>query len=1028
MFSRKCWNFNVSNTVMKTRLIHLLLLVCCFLLRTAISNGQSALPDYTLINYNSDNALPQNSIKGMAFDPNGFLWMGTEMGVVRFDGRNFREYNTDNSPVLLTNRCFVYGLSDGSGKVLIQQVSSAHSILKVTADYQLAEDSLLSTNPYKACRLNNRIFSFANIYKKWGGAAGPAAFKRLLQDKDLDHNGDFFTVDEKKTYVRKDSVCYYLDESTAGIRLLREISPSAPKLQFLVGDVFFSIDASNHLYAYKEGRLQKNISASGPLQQIFGQAGVLGPYPIQATFEAIRDPSHTFLVYRGNILLLHLRNGQLDFETLAANTPIRDMSCLIYDEGNRILYIGTATSGLYILKKHQFGGLAFTSDNYAINSLYGQVELPDGRILTTSGVLDRHSPVNKPAPGVYDHSFLQSSDGYIWYSAYDSLKKTDPGLHSTVTVAYMGGWLTSILEAGNKDILFSSRAQLFRLRGKDVTLLLDRPATEIQVMREMGPNELWIGTTTGLFSYNLTRGTFTRQPGLEKASVRAIYKARDGSIWIGTYGQGFYKYEKGRFIKMPMDRMNNLATVHCFMEDSLGYFWLPTNKGLFRVAKKELDNYASGNPENVFYYYFDKSSGFNSNEFNGGCTPCGIVTRDGDFSLPSLDGLVQFDPYDIPILSPNHPIFIDRVIPDDKKGVPSSDHFEQSQDSGSLVFVISSPYYGNPTNLHLEYSIEELDSKWHPVNNDGKLVLTGLHKGRYTLTIRKQESYGQYSYKTVQWTVLPYWYETIWFRLLVAVIAISILPYIFWQRYTRQVKRAEHLEQKVAERTQALSESNAVKETMIAVILHDLRSPLRFLQMMTKQVYEHYLAFSPEELSRSLFEFRNAAANLYNFTQDFLLWTNTQKEGFRITPDNVVLRGIAHEIIALYRVGADLNNNTFLNVVPEGLAVRTDANILKLILRNLVDNANKNMQNGEITLFAAQDSSGVRIIITDTGRSMDKALVEKIINNVYDPFNLNHGWGYKIIMELLTRIGGRIAIDNAEGKGNRITITLHPSI
>ncbi|MES1250170.1 MAG: hypothetical protein ABUL46_05765, partial [Chitinophaga rupis] len=241
-----------------------------FLLLFLPSKGQTNLSDYSVVNYNSDNALPQNSIKGMTFDRNGFLWLATEMGVVRFDGRNFREYNMDNSPALLTNRCFLYGLAEGSGKVNILQAAGTHRMLTVTADYQLEEDSLLSTNPYEANRLNNRVFSFANIYKKWGDEASPAAFKRLL--KDLAYNGDIFTVSEKKAYAWKDSVCYYLDESTAGIRLLPEISPSVPKLQFLVGDVFISVDRSNRLCAYKEGRLQKNVGVSIPLQQIFSQA------------------------------------------------------------------------------------------------------------------------------------------------------------------------------------------------------------------------------------------------------------------------------------------------------------------------------------------------------------------------------------------------------------------------------------------------------------------------------------------------------------------------------------------------------------------------------------------------------------------------------------------------------------------------------------------------------------------------------------------------------------------------------------
>jgi len=844
--------------------------------------------------------------------------------------------------------------------------------------------------------------------------------------KDLKRYGDPFIVNEKKTYYNKDSVCYFLDESTGGICLLPEISHSAQKLQFLVGDVFISVDRCNRLYAYREGRLQKNISISIPLQQLFSQAGVAGPYPIQATFKAIRDTSHTFLVYKGNILVFHLQDGRLDVDTLAANTSIRDISCLIYDGKNRILYVGTATSGLYILKKHQFGRLAFNSDNYAINSLYGQVELPDGRILTSSGILDRHSPINKPSPGVYDpHCFLQSSDGKIWYSSYDSLKSTDPGLHGSVSAIYMGDWLTSIHEGSNKDILYSNRSELFRLRGKDVTHLLDRPAllqgAEIQVVREISPRELWIGTSVGLFSYDLVRGTFSRQPGLEKASIRTIYTAKDGSIWLGAYGQGFYKYDGQRFIKMPMDRGNNLATVHCFMEDKQGYFWLPTNKGLFRVSKKELDSYASGDKNNVFYYYFDKSSGFASNEFNGGCTPCGIVTRDGRFSLPSLDGLIQFDPDGITIIPPYHPIFIERIGIDDKK-VSSADNFREEQRAGPLVFAVSSPYFGNHANLHLEYSIKELDNKWHPLNEDGKLALTGLHKGRYTLTIRKLDDNSRYSYKTVHWTILPYWYETIWFRLLVAVVAISILSFIFWLRYNRQVQTSRKLEKKVEERTQALSESNLVKEKMITIILHDLRSPLRFLHMLSDHIYENYRQVTASQLDEMLQKFRNATLDLYTFAQDFFVWTNTQKQGFVIRQERIVLHEIVGEIVSLYAPGANMHRNTVLNLVPPSVELISDANILKLLIRNLTDNANKYTVDGEIRIEAVQDIATVCIIITDTGKSMEKYVTDAILNNTYQANNDSQGLGYKIILDLLSRLGGKLRIDKPGDTGNRITL------
>ena len=989
-------------------------LYCCCLLLFLPSKSQTNVNGYSVVNYNSDNVLPQNSINDMAFDSNGFLWLATEMGMVRFDGQHFREYNMENSPALKSNRCFL--VNAVKGKIIMEPGFSSHRMLTVTADYRIKVDSPLSANPYQCNRWSNCIFYYDHIFNKWRGDS--TAFKGLLPKLNL--NGDLITANERQAYVRKDSSCYYLNDNTGDVHLLTETDGHALKIQFMVGDLFFYVDRQDRFYAYNQGHWQKNINCSDRLREIFRQAES-GAYPSQYTVNVIRDDSHTFLVYKGNILLLNIRNGLLDFDILAANTSIRSINGLIYDEAFLTLYIGTATSGLYILRKHDFERLFFTSDHYAINSLYAQMEVSAGSILTSSGVVSRNSAVNTATPGLYDRpALLRSSDGYIWYSNYDSLKRIDTGLRKPVTVQYLGGWLMAIVEAGNKDLLYCTLHKLFRRRGKDATILLTIPE-DIQVIKEMYPNDLWIGTSSGLFSYDLVKGTL-RGMGLLHASVRAIYKAMDGSVWIATYGQGFYKYDRGRFLKMPLDAGNNLASVHCFLEDKQGAFWLPTNKGLYRVAQQELDRYASGNKEHVFYYYFDKSSGYTTNEFNGGCMPCGIVLRDGHFSFPSLDGLVQFNPDSIRIELPVHPVFIERNIMDDKKML-SGDYFEKRQDSGPLAFAIASPYFGNPANLHLEYSIPQLDNQWRAVNGDGKLVLTGLHKGRYTLIIRKQEYYGRYSYKRVRWTILPYWYETIWFLFLVALAAISILSFIFWLRYARAVKRAELLEQKVAERTQALSVSNRIKEKMIALVLHDLRSPIRFLHLMAVHIYENHQRSSRQDLEETLLKFRNATHDLNQFTQDFLTWTSAQQDGFVIRQEKIVLHEIVEGIVSLYEPAAAIRNNTLLNAVPPDITLVSDPNILQLIIRNLADNANKYMVKGTITMEAIQDAAGVKIIITDTGKSMDPALVAEILNNRYQAEKNSQGFGYKIILELLARIQGALAIDRPGETGNRITLT-----
>lgn len=856
------------------RIRPLLLFVCC-LLRWLPSIGQTIANGYSITHYNSDNALPQNSITGMAFDKNGFLWLTTQMGIVRFDGKNFREYNKENCPAIHWNEFSLPQQPPGSNKICFIPTADSSRMLTVIDDYQIVLDS---------------------------------------------------------------------------------------------------------------------ISAHAHHQSL---------------------PRH---------------NNIPDFKWLAASLPVKDIKCTIYEPHHQMLYIGSMTSGLYVLKLHEFERLFFNEPRFAANSQASQIDLPGNRILTCTGVLNYSNKNNVPFPAKrsFDkHVMLQASDGAIWYSASGSLKKTDAQLRSFTEVKHLGYYLTGIIETENKAIIYSNKHQVFRRTKSVDTLLVDGfglpKDEEIAALKMISKNVLWIGTTAGLFSYDLLTHVIRKMPGMENITVSVIHMAKDSSIWVGTYGQGLYKYYKHTFIKMPVDGRNSLTTAHCFMEDRQGYFWIPTNKGLFRVAKKELDDYAAGIQSQVYYYYVDKSYGFSTNEFNA-CTPCGIKTSDGWFSFPSIDGLVRFNPDSVRINLPDKPVVIEQVLADDKRIVVRN-NLAATQDAGSLIFEISAPYFGNKNNLHLEYAIKELNDKWYPVNEDGKLIITNLNSGKYTLTVRSQNPFGRYIYNELQLTILPYWYEQLWFKCLLGTLAIGTFLLFFRLRYNYQVKKAQLLQQKVDERTAQLSESNRVKELMISAILHDLRSPLRFLHLLARRMYNDHKTSAEKGLSQLLFQFENATNEIYDFTQDFFVFTNMQKEGFVIKQEKVVLRDLVSEIISFYEMGAHVQKNAFSNLVPEQVTLYTDANLLSLVLRNLADNANKYTLEGVITIEGIQDAYTTRIIITDAGDCMNKELVARILDKTYNPSQHEMGWGYKIIIEILDKLQGTLNIVSGSDKGNTITIT-----
>ncbi|HEX6432375.1 MAG TPA: two-component regulator propeller domain-containing protein, partial [Niastella sp.] len=693
------------------RLRPLLLIVCC-LLRGLSSKEQTRTNGYSITHYNSDNGLPQNSVISMAFDNNGFLWLATQMGIVRFDGKKFREYNMENSPALLWNEFSLSQQAPGSNRIFIKPTADSSRILTVTDDYQIVADSVISASRHHwLISANSHLFFYPGIYNKYVTSRKERALKQLPDKLAASHL--LVTVNERQAYFTEAGHSYFLDENTRSITSLPEITGHKLALQFMVHDIYFYIDDQYRVYAYKNGELQTNIRCAGNLQPFLIKAAEAAPDPVKASLKIRQDGTHTMMVCKDTILWLRLENNVLDYKMLAANMPVKDIQCMIYEEDHQMLYVGSMTSGLYVLKLHEFERLFFNEPGFAGNSQAAQIELPGERILTCTGILNYSSKEHIPFPVTRNfdkHVLMQTSDGAIWYSASDSLKKTDAGLRAFTGVKHLGFYLTGIIETENKDIIYSNKHQVFRRTGSVDTILVKdlglKQDEEIAVLRRVSTNTLWIGTSKGLFTYDLLKHVLRPVPGLEKKAVSLIHVAKDSSIWIGTYGQGFYKFYKHHFIRMPMDSRNGLATAHCFMEDRQGYFWIPTNKGLFRVAKKELDNYAAGSQTSVYYYYVDKSYGFSSNEFNGWCTPCGIETRDGWFSLPSIDGLVRFNPDSVSINVPDKPIIVEQVTADDKR-IVIKDKLVATQDAGSYIFDISAPYFGNQFNLHLEYAIKE---------------------------------------------------------------------------------------------------------------------------------------------------------------------------------------------------------------------------------------------------------------------------------------------------------------------------------
>ena len=162
---------------------------------------------------------------------------------------------------------------------------------------------------------------------------------------------------------------------------------------------------------------------------------------------------------------------------------------------------------------------------------------------------------------------------------------------------------------------------------------------------ERSPGGIRIGGCGGLT--RLRDGQFTRwteHDGLPSNSVRSIYEDSDGVVWIGTYDGGLGRFKDGKFTRYSVREGLFNNGVFQILEDAHGNFRMSCNRGIYRVSKRELNEFAAGARDTITSLAYGRSDGMLNVESNGGYWPAGVKARDGKLWFPTQDGVAVIDP------------------------------------------------------------------------------------------------------------------------------------------------------------------------------------------------------------------------------------------------------------------------------------------------------------------------------------------------------------------------------------------------
>lgn len=748
---------------------------------------------FNIQHFGEDEGIPQNSINCIFHDQNDFLWIGTEGGIIRFNGNRFVAVRSGPN-VPITNFTRVKGFF-AKGKDTILAYSSSSGSVAV-----IVNNTIIKIEPR-----NNFThgFLFSNLHEsiRVPGYMLNDSLSNYAREWDLSHGSYIGTrIDESSFIITVGNGIATYDSK--GLRNKIVIPSFDPFRLLYVNKTALYLDPQNNLVLYAGTSVKKflmPIHAKSPLK-------VYNDYD-QKSFYCSADS----VLYR----VVPDNNGHISVVPILNNLQRANEITVIFEKDSNTVVAGTTTNGIYVYKR-QFFHVSEQSTKGDFDVFYSQLLYPDGQtILTGKEKLFRNDHFVGYAPRSFlnnSYTTLKDAQGNYWYVLNNYLLRTkSPGLPPDTFYHYKGH--PGIIYQDRHERVWVANPDTFGYFQNDlfhpVNLRIKNQLRTVSCMEERPDGGYVIGTANGLASFDDETGAGVKMiPGTASMEVRYVLTEQNGIVWICTYGQGLFLLTKDGITAYPHDS-HKMSFIHCIIARH-GLFWMPTNNGLFVTTRESLLSYAKNKEDAPFFYQFTKKDGLRTNEFNGGGFPAWVDLPGENISLPAMQGLVRFVPESVPLNFSSSPILLesislDTVTTDEQKEI------EVGNNINNVSFLVSTAFWGEKENDLLEYRVlskdnESLGNDWLPVEPSGRINIFSPSHGNYELIVRKRSGLGNgdFIYKKVAFHVMPKWYQTkLFYVLLVLGILLAMIGIWFWRRnYYRRVNKINYqLNERVKELT-----------------------------------------------------------------------------------------------------------------------------------------------------------------------------------------------------------------------------------
>ena len=965
---------------------------------------------------NTENGLPTNAIKGLQFDEkNRFLWVATESGIVRYNGHGFQGFGDNEKTAVLNGRIVFFDKTiDGKlfGKLIDERVFT------INENNALIDPSITKMDG-EFIYLNYKY----NLDKK---VDTKQAFVDIV-NKDFRFNNSIYTLNEQSLLK------YDQGKLISVAKFANEEEP------FVVNDHLFLFRKDGVILNadFKDDKFITSINSDNSKilkhdpNNIFSKIKVFQNHPNEPVY-IVTGAKLYILIYVNNEIKLKLITDQLPKNEFIKYVQI--------DNITNTIYIGTDNRGLIVGRPKYFNRILPNNAIEGVStSAYSQLQLSNGNIQINTGQIFGNS--KSTSTNVFYRPsetntfiskqsilFMTNSEGIV---EYDLQKNKILSSSRDIDLSR-----NSFIEMNDKIYSFNEKGVAVKTKKWDYVLKFDKMPFNFIVynLKQLNENELLAATTHGLYKYKLKENTFTLFfKDKDNANFRSIYNF-NGYYLIGTYGGGVYMYNKDSIKKVPLDQNKYLNYTHCFIEDNKGNIWASTNKGLFMSPGQSLIDFWNKGPGNIKFKYFGKQDGIDQLELNGGCSPCAIKLSNGNFSFPGIDGLIQFNPDSLPEIYIQPKVFLDKLIVDGKIVNVKLLSNELASTVKNIELQLGISGMLSQENIMLEYKFD--DDQWVRINvKEPNLKFSNPGSGTHKIAIRirntineKWESitYG-FSLK-YPWTLHPLMYLVY----LLIVIGV-ILLYIRFKTLIYQ-KRQKILEKEVDVKTASLNtlndyllKRNQAKDHVIAIMNHDILTPLKYLHITAKNIAD---TSKEENVKSSIKQIAKTSKELEYLTSNMLNWVKFDNVETLPNKQVVDLFTLVSDLVEFVEPFKQNNNLIIVNNIPQDLMIQNWPDSLRVLLYNLLVNGINNTNKGELSISYHATQNGYKIAVTDTGVGMNASKVQFLLKGKsrddieqIPKYKKGNGVGFQIIRHIVQLMNATMQIESTENIGTSVSVT-----